>query len=525
MARKSTGWHIYSDPRSGVYQVRFMHEGRRRCFSTGERDPGPAAREAERIYGEVMSGRWPAGKEVIAPTGKRLDEVAALWLADIEPSVDPQTFTLFEDTYMGTHFAPFFGTMDRLTTVGAEDYIASRLRLVTRETVKKELSVLRQFAQWGYRRGFLSEMPEIETPGRRVVGHVHASSRKRTFVVFTAFEMEGILAELPEYATSRRSGERFPVRARFELAWEYALRPETLNKLSVPEHYRPGSAVLTITAEIDKCRFGRDLKVTPDARKALDSVCPTKGLIFGAHDFRTLLRAAARAAGIDTHRADHISDYDFRHSRLTHLGRVTSNLAGLMYLAGHKQPATTARYMHPDQAAADDVLQAVAAAGGSRSRPRSGRRSSALVPRPTLPREATTHAVCRRQNRFHATDLGTNINKGNAMTRNRRKKVRTSASRKSAVRTLSTKPEQAETVKPTPPMGFLPAGGSQLPALLLAVNGMCPKCGAPPPEHHDAVIVVCPKCQTGYDAGSSAVPNKANDVKLPSLGSQRSNER
>ena len=375
MARKSTGWHIYRDPRSGVYQVRFMHEGRRRSFSTSERDPGPAASKAARIYAEVVSGRWSASKKVIAPRGKPFDEVAALWLADIEPSVDPQTFLLFQDTYVGTHFAPFFGTMDRLTTVGAEDYITSRLRLVTRETLKKELSVLRQFAQWGHRRGFLSELPEIETPGRRVVGHVQSASRKRTFIVFTAKEMEIIIAKLPQYATSRRSGERFPVRARFTLAWEYGLRPETLNKLSVPEHYRPGSAVLTITNEIDKCRFGRDLEVTPDARKALDSVCPTTGIIFGAHDYRTLLRAASHAAGIDIHRAERISDYDFRHSRLTHLGQVTNNLAGLMYLAGHKQPATTAKYMHPDKAAADDVLQAVAAAGGSRSRPRSGRRN------------------------------------------------------------------------------------------------------------------------------------------------------
>lgn len=373
MARKSTGWHIYRDPRSGVHQVRFMHGARRRSFSTSERDPGPAASKAARIYAEVVSGRWSASKKMIAPTGKPFDEVAALWLADIEPSVDPQTFLLFQDTYVGTHFAPFFGTMDRLTTVGAEDYITSRLRLVTRETLKKELSVLRQFAQWGHRRGFLSELPEIETPGRRVVGHVQSASRKRTFIVFTAKEMESIIAKLPEHGTSRRSGKRFPVRARFTLAWEYGLRPETLNKLSVPEHYRPGSAVLTITNEIDKCRFGRDLEVTPDARKALDSVCPTTGIIFGAHDYRTLLRAASHAAGIDIHRAERISDYDFRHSRLTHLGQVTNNLAGLMYLAGHKQPATTAKYMHPDKAAADDVLQAVAAAGALKSRPRSGR--------------------------------------------------------------------------------------------------------------------------------------------------------
>src|ERR1035437_704554 len=47
-------------------------------------------------------------------------------------------------TYVATHFAPFFETIDRLTTVGAEDYIASRLRKVGRSTVSKELSVLRR---------------------------------------------------------------------------------------------------------------------------------------------------------------------------------------------------------------------------------------------------------------------------------------------------------------------------------------------------------------------------------------------
>ena len=53
----------------------------------------------------------------------------------------------------------------------------------------------------------------------------------------------------------------------------------------------------------------------------------------------------------------------FWHSRLTHLGQVTSNLSGVIYLAGHKQPATTARHMRPQKAADEDVLQAAAAAG------------------------------------------------------------------------------------------------------------------------------------------------------------------
>jgi integrase len=165
------------------------------------------------------------------------------------------------------------------------------------------------------------------------------------------------------HATINSTGKKFPVRARFKVAWDTALRPKTIDELSVPENYRPGSAVLTITDEIDKNRFGRELPLSDVAREALDSVCPPAGIIFGAHDFRAPLRAAAKAAGIDAYRAERISPYDFRHSRLTHLGQVTSNLSGIMFLAGHRQPSTTAKYMRPQKAAAEEVLQAAAAAG------------------------------------------------------------------------------------------------------------------------------------------------------------------
>ena len=365
MARTAEGWQLSKDPRTGVFQVRFTHDGRRRAFSTGERDTAPASGEAARIYAEVVSGRWSPGKKLISPAGRQFDEVAALWLADIESSIDTRTFSLYETTYVATHFVPFFKTIGRLTTVGAEDYISTRLRKVTRHTVKKELSVLRRLAKWAHRRGYLENMPEIETPGMRVLGHSAESARKSTFLVFTAREMDSIIAKLPEHATSKRSGQRFPVRSRFAVAWESSLRPATLDKLSVPENYRPGSATLTISDETDKNRFRRELPLSENARKALDSVCPDSGVIFGAHDFRTLLRAAARAAEIDEFRADRISDYDFRHSRLTHLGQVTSNLSGVMYLAGRTQPATTARYMRPQKAAAEEVLQAAADAGNA----------------------------------------------------------------------------------------------------------------------------------------------------------------
>ncbi len=363
MAGAAEGWQLYQHPRTGIYQVRFTHQGRRHSFSTGERDSGPASEAAGRIYAEVISGRWNPGRAVVVEAGKPFDEVAAQWLAEIEPTIEAETFVIYRDTYVGTHFAPFFKTIDRLTTIRAEEYIASRLRKVTRHTVNKEISVLRRLAKWAERRGYLEEMPEIEPPGARVVGATVGDARKRVFLVFTAAEIESIIAKLPEQATITSTGERLAVRARFQVAWETSLRPATLDKLMVPENYRPGCSCLTITDGVDKNRFRRELPLSEAARQALDSVCPAAGVIFGAHDYRTPLRAAAKAAGIDQYRSERISPYDFRHSRLTHLGQVTSNLSGIMFLAGHRQPSTTAKYMRPQKAAAEEVLRAAAASG------------------------------------------------------------------------------------------------------------------------------------------------------------------
>jgi hypothetical protein len=70
-------------------------------------------------------------------SAQALDQVAALWLADIEPTVDPRTFRLYSDTYVAAHFSPFFKTVDRLTSVGVEDYVNSRLRRVLRRRSRR----------------------------------------------------------------------------------------------------------------------------------------------------------------------------------------------------------------------------------------------------------------------------------------------------------------------------------------------------------------------------------------------------
>jgi hypothetical protein len=360
MARSAKGWKLLRDPRTEIFFVRFSHGGRRFKLSTSERDSGAASRQAARLYADVVSGRWTPGRTAAPVAGRAFEEVAAEWLADIESTISADTFKLYRDTYVGTHFAPAFKTIDRLTTVGVEDYKSARLRVVTRETLKKELPVLRRFAKWATRRGHLAALPEIETPGRHVVGTRVDGTRKRTFLIFTADEIAAILANLPETAQGHRAPAPFPVRARFTVAWETALRPQTIDQLRAPDDYRPGNSTLLIRDEADKNRFGRELPLSAVARQALDRICPEVGLLFGSHDYRRLLRDAAKAAGIDEYRASRISDYDFRHSRLTHLGQVSDNLSGVMFLAGHKQPATTARYLRPQKHAAAEVLDAAA---------------------------------------------------------------------------------------------------------------------------------------------------------------------
>jgi integrase len=266
--------------------------------------------------------------------------------------------------------------------VGAEDFVAARLKQVSRSTLVKELCQLSRLAKWAYRRGHLASMPVIDVPDKRKLGTPVDGSRKREFQVFNAGEIECVLRHLPETSRSRKvRGKRYPVWARFVVAWETGLRPETIDQLRAPDDYRPGADELTIRAEADKNRYARSLPLSPAARAALDSVCPQTGLIFGSHDYRHVLRTAAKAAGVDALRAKRLSDYDFRHSRLTHLGQVSENVVGIMYIAGHTQLATTSRYVTPPKHAALDVLAKAAAALGPRNANPHG--CEPLAPRPT----------------------------------------------------------------------------------------------------------------------------------------------
>lgn len=83
--------------------------------------------------------------------------------------------------------------------------------------MKKELTALRRFAKWAYKRRYLAAMPEIEVPSHLVLG-TRATKRKATFQVFSEAEIESVLAQLPVETKGHRAPAAYPVRARFAIA-------------------------------------------------------------------------------------------------------------------------------------------------------------------------------------------------------------------------------------------------------------------------------------------------------------------
>ncbi len=356
MARHAEGWKVYYDDRYGVYYVRFTHAGQRVTRTTRQSDLGQAKKVAARLYAEVISGRRQT--TIGFASSGEIDEAASLWLESLESSLDKRTVDSY-GLYVSGLWQPCFQTIDQLTPLNIEDYWRDRLKVVQRNTVKKELSALRGFLRWCKESALISEVPQFSTPPMRAIGtRSKKVNPKPEPILITEDQALRLIEKLPETLQGRRSGKRYPVRARFVVAWETALRPATLDEISVPENYKKGAAILKLRSENDKARFARNVPLTDKARAALDAVCPKRGLIFGKHDYRPALKAACKAAKVPQ-----VSPYDFRHSRLTHLVESSNNLAGIQYLAGHKHATTTAIYLKASQRAAEAVLDGLKNSG------------------------------------------------------------------------------------------------------------------------------------------------------------------
>jgi integrase len=275
-------------------------------------------------------------------------------------------------------------TIGHITTAHAKDYVRARLVVVKATTIVKELSAFRGLLSWSEEQRYVDSAPLVAKIGSRVTRNPHAQRRRGKATELTVEEARAIVNLLPNYSESKRV-PRFVVRERFVVMYETALRPATLDTLSVPEHYTPGSPTLTITGENDKARYARELPLSAEARAALDAVCPESGLIFGDHDYRDQLRKAAEVV-LDARRAATFTAYDLRHLRLTKLAEA-GNIIGAAYLAGHKRPSTTDRYLRPSLRAGEHALRAVGATGFNPvvSNPVTRRNRLAVVPNQAEP--------------------------------------------------------------------------------------------------------------------------------------------
>jgi integrase len=356
MGRRAEGWKLRWDKKSGIAYVRFTH-GTRHELSTGERDPAAAAREAAKIYARVV-----AGEQVGTPGATpRLDlvDLTGDWIAAIRGTTHAESTADGYKLHMGAHIIPFFLTLDRVTTGSIGDYQRERLRKVSRITLRKERATIATFLAWCREQNLIGKI-ELPALPRGALG-IRAVSRKQTAVDVSPSQVAAFLAALPELSKGRlRGAGRFPVRARFILAWETGLRPSTLDRLRVGEHYTRGAAELVITDAIDKARFGRTVPLTAAARAALDSVLPESGLVFGRRDYREYVREAAKVAELPKG----FSPYDLRHGRALELTEASGNLPGVAFLLGHRKLTTTDKYLRGTRRAADAALAALANSGG-----------------------------------------------------------------------------------------------------------------------------------------------------------------
>lgn len=351
------GWTIRRQKGSPYFYVRFRHRGRRHEKSTGTDDRAAARTKAAEIYAATVSGRI-----VAVSSASPMKTLIAEWIADYEVTHAQGSADNLVD-YARAHLIPFFGDLGHVTPASVGDYVRERMRNVSRSTVRKELSALRQFVAWCTERGVLREAVEIPSIPKN--GHPGArarNARKREATILSAAEVERILRAMPE-----RGRDDAWVQPFFRVLWETGLRSSTVFGLEAPLHYRKGAREIFVTREIDKTHNERRIPLTREARAALDKVAPAKGKLFAIHDYRAPLRHAVAAAKIDRP----VSEYDLRHSRITLWANTPGvPLTGVQYLAGHKHLSTTARYVRAQRSAADHVLRVVLQSGVKKRRRR-----------------------------------------------------------------------------------------------------------------------------------------------------------
>lgn len=371
MGRPAKGWRLRKAHGATVWAVVFTWppgSGKEIERTTGERDDRRAQAKAAIIYARWITGEQqaPAQRYTSREPRDSTRELVKQWLTSGETTQRPRTLDEYA-RYFEASLCDSFPTLTDISPSSVESYVTARLRLVQAPTVRKELSALRALGRWAQpREDWDRRVPGIpkDTKGRK-----WHQRRRGKATPLSEQESQRFLGCLPEWSRMR-NGHRWPIRARFRVAYETGLRPATLSALSVPEHWAPGATSLIITDEIDKAKYGREVPLTPAALKALSGVVASDsfaaqggaGLLFGTHDYRSAVSTAAKSCGLAAHQVATLCPYDIRHARATHLGaNPQADLNGMMAMFGWRQVTTASKYVHPPKRAASEMLARIQA--------------------------------------------------------------------------------------------------------------------------------------------------------------------
>ncbi len=365
MGRPRQGWKL-RDPRPPLepfYTVRFTNKaGRRVELTTGASDIGEASRVAADLYARDLTSSGALVRSRVDPL-LALDELMALCLADLLKTHDVTTVAQYarDSKRLAAHFG---NTMANVHTARMADYQRDRLTQVLAKTVRKERSVFNTFLAWCVEQGVLAstDVPLWPKIPKKTVG-VRSGPQRENPVDVTREQVGAFLEALPLWSKhGRGTGHRHAIRARFIVAYETGLRPATLDELELGRHWKLGNGFIDLTSDIDKARFGRQVPITRLAQAALTFVVVelgiTGGLIFGAHDYRDAVAAAAAAAGLPKD----FAVYDLRHGRIGHLLDETGDVRAVMFLVGHLLMTTTNHYVRGQRSGARRALSAMAGA-------------------------------------------------------------------------------------------------------------------------------------------------------------------
>jgi len=337
MARRPQGWRIRKPTGAESYSVVWWDSATRRTIErgTGERDPVRAAARAAQVYSEEIRGERKPGRRrtCLAPLSTK--GVGALWLKDSLGLLDDKTLAVYS-MYVETHLAPAFPSLLDVSPATVRTYQVGRLAKVQAQTVKHELSCLRCLCRWAHERGLLVDEPVIPSLPKRALGTKHDKRRRVAPVALDPEEIEAFLAKLPDQ--TEKLGQ---VKARFVLQYEMGLRPATLDRLSVPEHWKRGSAWLMLTPASMKARKSRRKPLTKRALEVLEAVAPNSGLIFGKHDYRDHVAAAATVL---KDKAKAFTAAHLRSAAITHFIDRGASLTAAKEFADHERATTTDRY-------------------------------------------------------------------------------------------------------------------------------------------------------------------------------------